>query len=175
MKKKRSFLGESLFANARNAAAGSLRQLNPKITAKRPLDIFIFNVQKIENNNLNSHYEQLLYLETLGFNVNPVKIYCNGIDEAIEAIKKIGEDREKLKFGIDGAVVKVDNLEDRKILGTTYKVPKWAIAYKYPPEQKRNNFKRYSLPSRKNRSNYSMAILEPVKVARINYFKNNIA
>lgn len=175
LNEEREVLGESLFANARNAAAGSLRQLNPKITAKRPLDIFIFNVQKIENNNLNSHYEQLLYLETLGFNVNPVKIYCNGIDEAIEAIKKIGEDREKLKFGIDGAVVKVDNLEDRKILGTTYKVPKWAIAYKYPPEQKETILKDIVCQVGRTGAITPMAILEPVKVARINYFKNNIA
>ena len=175
LNEEREVLGESLFANARNAAAGSLRQLNPKITAKRPLDIFIFNVQKIENNNLNSHYEQLLYLETLGFNVNPVKIYCNGIDEAIEAIKEIGEDREKLKFGIDGAVVKVDNLEDRKILGTTYKVPKWAIAYKYPPEQKETILKDIVCQVGRTGAITPMAILEPVKVARINYFKNNIA
>ena len=175
LNEEREVLGESLFANARNAAAGSLRQLNPKIIAKRPLDIFIFNVQKIENNNLNSHYEQLLYLETLGFNVNPVKIYCNGIDEAIEAIKKIGEDREKLKFGIDGAVVKVDNLEDRKILGTTYKVPKWAIAYKYPPEQKETILKDIVCQVGRTGAITPMAILEPVKVSRINYFKNNIA
>ena len=93
LNEKREILGEPLFANARNAAAGSLRQLDSKITAERPLDIYIFNVQKLENNTFNSHYEQLMYLDKLGFNVNPVKIYCSGIKEAIEAIKKIGEDR----------------------------------------------------------------------------------
>lgn len=165
LNEQREVLGESLFANARNAAAGSLRQLDSKVTAKRPLDIYIFNVQKIENNSLNSHYEQLLYLDELGFNVNPVKIYCNGIDEAIEAIKKIGEDREKLKFGIDGAVIKVDNLDDRKVLGSTYKVPKWAIAYKYPPEQKETILKDIVCQVGRTGAITPMAILEPVRVA----------
>ena len=100
---------EEQFANARNAAAGSLRQLDSKITAKRPLDIYIFNVQKSDTVEFTSHYESLKYLEKLGFNVNPVKILCNDIEEAIAAIEKIGEDREKISFGIDGADVKVDN------------------------------------------------------------------
>ena len=89
LNEEREVLGQSLFANARNAAAGSLRQLDSKITKTRPLDIFIFNVQKLENNPFNSHYEQLNYLDKLGFNVNPVRILCNNIDEAIDAIKKI--------------------------------------------------------------------------------------
>ena len=136
LNEEREVWGQSLFANARNAAAGSLRQLDSKITKTRPLDIFIFNVQKLENNPFNSHYEQLNYLDKLGFNVNPVRILCNNIDEAIDAITKIGEDRENLSFGIDGAVIKVDNLDYREELGTTFKTPRWAIAYKYPPEQK---------------------------------------
>lgn len=144
---------------------GSLRQLDSKITAKRPLDIFIFNVQKLENNNINSHYEQLLYLEKLGFNVIPEKKYCNGINEAIEAIKKIGENRENLQFGIDGAVIKIDNLAERKILGTTYKVPRWAIAYKYPPEQKETVLKDIVCQVGRTGAITPMAILEPVKVA----------
>lgn len=115
---------------------GSLRQLNPKITAQRPLDIFIFNVQKLEGNTFNSHNEQLNYLKKLGFNVNPVHEYCTNIEQAINAIKKIGEDRDKLSFGIDGAVIKVDELDLRDALGVTAKTPRWAIAYKYPPEQK---------------------------------------
>ena len=136
LNEEREVLGEPLFANARNAAAGSLRQLDSKITKTRPLNIFIFNVQSLENNNFNSHYEQLEYLDNLGFNVNPVRVFCRNIEEAINAINKIGEQRENLKFGIDGAVIKVDNLKFREKLGTTYKVPRWAIAYKYPPEQK---------------------------------------
>lgn len=115
---------------------GSLRQLDSKKTAKRPLDIYIFNIQKLENNTFNSHYEQLMYLEKLGFNVNPVKKLCNGIESSIKEIERIGGIRERLGFGTDGAVIKVDNLELREALGTNFKTPRWAIAYKYPPEKK---------------------------------------
>ena len=127
---------DNKFANARNLAAGSLRQLDSNVTAKRPLDIYIFNVQKCDDLNFKSHYESLKYLEKVGFNVNPVKILCKDIKEAINAVEKIGEERENLSFGIDGAVIKVDDLELREKIGTTFKTPKWAIAYKYPPEQK---------------------------------------
>ena len=165
MNEERVVLGESLFANARNAAAGSLRQLDSKIAASRPLDIFIFNVQKIEDKNFNSHYEELLYLEKIGFNVNPVKIPCETIDESIKAIKKIGNDREKLSFGIDGAVIKVDNLELREKMGTTAKTPRWAIAYKYPPEKKETLLKDIVCQVGRTGAITPMAILEPVKVA----------
>ena len=165
MNEARSLEEESLFANARNAAAGSLRQLDSKVTASRPLDIYIFNVQKIEGKEFNSHYEELLYLEKLGFNVNPVKILCKNIEEAIEAVKKIGQDREKLTFGIDGAVIKVDNLSLREDLGTTAKTPKWAIAYKYPPEQKETLLKDIVCQVGRTGAITPMAILEPVNVA----------
>ena len=153
------------FANARNLAAGSLRQLDSSICKKRPLDIFIFNVQKSEDVEFTSHYESLIYMEKLGFNVNPVKVFCNSIEEAIEAINKIGNDRENLGFGIDGAVVKVDNLEQREVLGTTFKTPKWAIAYKYPPEQKETILKDIICQVGRTGAITPMAILEPVKVA----------
>ena len=156
---------EGQFANARNAAAGSLRQLDSKITAKRPLDIYIFNVQKSDTIKFTSHYESLKYLEKLGFNVNPVKILCNNIEEAIKAIEKIGKDREKISFGIDGAVVKVDNLELREKLGTTYKTPKWAVAYKYPPEKKETKLKNIVCQVGRTGAITPMAILEPVVVA----------
>lgn len=165
LNEEREVLGQSLFANARNAAAGSLRQLDSKITKTRPLDIFIFNVQKLENNPFNSHYEQLNYLDKLGFNVNPVRILCNNIDEAIDAITKIGEDRENLSFGIDGAVIKVDNLDYREELGTTFKTPRWAIAYKYPPEQKETLLRDIICQVGRTGAITPMAILEPVKVA----------
>ena len=165
MNEEREVLGESLFANARNAAAGSLRQLDSKIAASRPLDIFIFNVQKIEDKNFNSHYEELLYLEKIGFNVNPVKIPCETIDESIKAIKKIGNDREELSFGIDGAVIKVDNLELREKMGTTAKTPRWAIAYKYPPEKKETLLKDIICQVGRTGAITPMAILDPVKVA----------
>ncbi len=156
---------EELFANARNAAAGSLRQLDSNITKNRPLDIYIFNVQKIEGKNFESHYEELEYLEKLGFNVNPIRILCKNKDEIIEAIKEIGEKRENLSFGIDGAVVKVDNLKLREAMGTTTKVPKWAIAYKYPPEQKETILKDIVYQVGRTGVITPMAILEPVKVA----------
>ena len=165
MNQEREENEEELFANARNAAAGSLRQLDSNITKKRPLDIYIFNVQKIEGKEFNSHFEELEYLEKLGFNVNPVRIPCSNIEEVKKAINKIGEDRENLTFGIDGAVVKVDNLKLRTILGTTSKVPKWAIAYKYPPEQKETILKDIEFQVGRTGVITPLAILEPVRVA----------
>ena len=165
MNQERQENDEELFANARNAAAGSLRQLDSQITAKRPLDIYIFNVQKIEGKEFNSHYEELEYLEKLGFNVNPVRIPCTNIEEVKKAIQKIGEMREKLTFGIDGAVIKIDNLKFREILGTTVKVPRWAVAYKYPPETKETILKDIVCQVGRTGVITPMAILEPVKVA----------
>ena len=165
MNQEREENEEELFANARNAAAGSLRQLDSKITKKRPLDIYIFNVQKIEGKEFNSHFEELEYLEKLGFNVNPVRISCKTMEEIEEAIKKIGDDRENLTFGIDGAVVKVDDLKFREILGTTAKTPRWAVAYKYPPEKKETILKDIICQVGRTGVITPMAILEPVKVA----------
>lgn len=165
MNQEREENEEELFANARNAAAGSLRQLDSNITKNRPLDIYIFNVQKIESKEFNSHFEELEYLDKLGFNVNPVRIPCESKEEVIQAINKIGEDRESLTFGIDGAVVKVDDLNLRKIMGTTSKVPKWAIAYKYPPERKETILKEIVCQVGRTGVITPMAILEPVKVA----------
>ena len=165
MNEERQENEEELFANARNAAAGSLRQLDSKITEKRPLDIYIFNVQKIEGKEFNSHFEELEYLEKIGFNVNPVRIYCKNIEEVKKAIEKIGEMRENLTFGIDGAVVKVDNLKFREILGTTSKTPRWAVAYKYPPEKKETKLKDIICQVGRTGVITPMAILEPIKVA----------
>ncbi len=166
MNEERELNEEKTFANARNAAAGSLRQLDSKITAKRPLDIYIFNVQKIEGDiKFNSHYEELNYLKKLGFNVNPVLVPCKDIPEAIKAIEKIGDEREELTFGIDGAVIKVDDLNLREKMGTTTKVPRWAIAYKYPPEKKETLLKDIICQVGRTGAVTPMAILEPVKVA----------
>mgnify|MGYP005757245321 FL=1 len=153
------------FANARNAAAGSLRQLDSKITASRPLNIYIFNVQKCEDIHFTTHYESLLYLEKLGFNVNPVKILCKNMQEVRLAIEKIGNMRDKLDFGIDGAVVKVNDLELREKVGTTYKTPRWAVAYKYPPEKKETLLKDITCQVGRTGAITPMAILEPVYVA----------
>ena len=165
MNQERQEKGEELFANARNAAAGSLRQLDSKITATRPLNIYIFNVQKLKGRDFDSHYEELEYLNDLGFNVNPVRIYCKTIEEIEKAIYQIGEDRENLTFGIDGAVVKVDDLKFREILGSTAKTPRWAVAYKYPPEKKETKLKDIKCQVGRTGVITPMAILEPVKVA----------
>lgn len=165
---------EERFANARNAAAGSLRQLDSRITAKRPLDIYIFNIQKIENKKILNHYEGLEYLSKLGFNVNPVRILCKDINEVLNAIKKIGNDRENLSFGIDGAVVKVNNLELREKIGTTFKTPKWAVAYKFPPEQKETIVKDIICQVGRTGAITPMAILEKVNVAGSNISKTTL-
>ena len=165
MNEERQANEEPLFANARNAAAGSLRQLDSSITAQRPLDIYIFNVQKSDSIEFKSHIESLEYLEKLGFNVNPVKVPCYSVEEVIKEIENIGENREDLTFGIDGAVIKVDDLNQREALGTNFKTPKWAIAYKYPPEQKETILKEIALQVGRTGAITPMAILEPVKVA----------
>lgn len=165
LNEEREVLGETLFANARNAAAGSLRQLDSKIAASRPLDIYIFNVQKSDSIKFKSHYESLKYLEKLGFNVNPVKVLCKNINQVIKEIEKIGDNRENLSFGIDGAVIKVDDLELREEIGVTFKTPKWAIAYKYPPEQKETILKDIICQVGRTGVITPMAILEPIKLA----------
>lgn len=166
LNKEQEVLGKPLFANARNAAAGSLRQLDAKITEQRPLDIYIFNVQKFaEDEMFESHFEELNYLAKLGFNVVPFRKLCHNIDEAVEAINEIGDMRENLTFGIDGAVVKVDNLKLREKLGDTFKVPRWAIAYKYPPEKKETILKDIICQVGRTGVITPMAILKPVKVA----------
>lgn len=127
---------EKPFKNPRNAAAGSLRQKNPKITAERNLAIFIFNIQQIRGKVLHSHKESLDYLKTLGFTTVPFYYQCDTIVEALEKIEDIGSNRGGLSFDIDGAVVKVDDFSQREAMGSTAKFPKWAVAYKYPPEEK---------------------------------------
>ena len=127
---------EKPFKNPRNAAAGSLRQKNAQITKERQLDIFVFNIQQIKGETLTSHIQSLEYLKELGFTTLPFYYKCNGVDEVIEKIEEIGNKRGELAFGIDGAVIKVDDFNQRDILGSTSKFPKWAEAYKYPPEEK---------------------------------------
>ena len=127
--------GKALFANPRNAAAGSLRQLDPKIAAQRKLDILIFNVQLIEGVEFATHEESLKYLKDRKFKVVGAKFYSEA-PKVIRRIEEINDTREKFSFDIDGAVVKVNDLSQREHLGTTSKFPKWAAAYKYPPEIK---------------------------------------
>ena len=127
--------GKPLFANPRNAAAGSLRQLDPKIAAQRKLDILIFNVQLAEGVEFTSHEESLQFLRDLQFKVIPTKILRSS-EEVVDCVMAINEGRENLSCDIDGAVIKVNDLAQRTRMGTTSKVPKWAVAYKYPPEIK---------------------------------------
>lgn len=127
---------EKLFKNPRNAAAGSLRQKDPSVAARRNLDIFVFNVQQIEGKSLSGHKESLDFLKDQGFPVSPSYRQVSSAEEMMAEIRRIGENRETYAFGIDGAVVKVDDFSQREQLGSTAKYPKWAIAYKYPPEEK---------------------------------------
>ncbi len=133
---KQELMGETPAKNPRNAAAGSLRQKNSQITAERNLDIFIFNIQKISNKVFNSHIESLDFLKNLGFNVLPTYKLCESMDDTILEINKIGQSRGNLPYDIDGVVIKLDKLSAREEMGSTAKYPKWAIAYKFPPEEK---------------------------------------
>lgn len=127
---------EKPFKNPRNAAAGSLRQKNSAITAKRSLDVFIFNIQQIEGVEITKHDESLEYLKKLGFPILPFYYTCDSITEVLDSVQKIGDQRGSLDFAIDGAVIKVNDFAQREALGSTAKYPKWAEAYKYPPEEK---------------------------------------
>lgn len=128
--------GEVPFKNPRNAAAGSLRQKNPKITAERKLDIFVFNVQKFDGADFSDHKNSIEFLKQVGFVTVPFCTPCKNIEEAKAELQRIGEIRSSLSFDIDGAVIKVNDFSQRKTLGSTAKFPRWAIAYKYPPEEK---------------------------------------
>lgn len=128
--------GEEPFANPRNAAAGSLRQLDSSIAAKRNLDIFVFNIQKIEGKEIKTHLEGLEFLRTAGFKVIDNDKKFTSIDDVLKEIENISSERSSLYYDIDGAVIKVNNLAEREILGSTSKTPRWAIAFKYPAEQK---------------------------------------
>lgn len=127
--------GKPLFANPRNAAAGSLRQLDPRIAAKRRLDIYIFNLQHVDNNGMTSHAETLEYMQNLGFPVVPYNLLSSK-EDILSAVEEIDRNRSALPCDIDGAVIKVDSIVMREKLGVTAKYPKWAVAYKYPPEVK---------------------------------------
>ncbi len=135
LNKKREQNGEQLFKNPRNAAAGSLRQLDSKITASRKLDIFIFNIQECDKS-FSTHSEGLKFLQELGFKIIPYLSVLNTYDEIIQKIEMIGEMRQNLEFDIDGIVIKVNNIPLRDEYGDTGAVPKWAVAYKFPPEEK---------------------------------------
>ena len=156
---------EKPFKNPRNAAAGSLRQKNPKITAKRGLDIFVFNLQQLEGHTTSGHKESLDYMKELGLTVVPSYKAVTDIDAAIEEIRRIGSSRGQFGFDIDGAVVKVDDFAQRELLGSTSKFPKWAVAYKYPPEEKVTKLLDIEVAVGRTGVLTPTAIFEPVQLA----------
>ncbi|MCX7710319.1 MAG: NAD-dependent DNA ligase LigA [Clostridia bacterium] len=158
-------LEQPLFANPRNAAAGSLRQLDPKIAAARKLNIFIFNIQRIEGKSFTKHSETLEYLKYLGFKVSPDYKVLRNIEAVMNRIHEIGEERGELPFEIDGAVVKVNSLNQRDILGSTTKTPRWAVAYKYPAEKKQTVIKDIWVNVGRTGVLTPNAVLEPVRLA----------
>ncbi|MBQ4088042.1 MAG: NAD-dependent DNA ligase LigA [Clostridia bacterium] len=157
--------GEPLFANPRNAAAGSLRQLDSSIARERELDIFVFNIQKEEGLNIQTHREGLLKLKALGFKVVEQNEEFSTIEEAFAQVERIGEMRDSLPFDIDGAVIKVNDLEARKVLGSTAKCPRWAVAYKYPAETKKTKLLDIIIQVGRTGKITPNAVLTPVRVA----------
>lgn len=153
-----------IFANPRNCAAGTMRQLDPSVVAERDLSIFVFNLQAVQGKNFTSHAETLDWLETQGFSA-PRYFKCVTEEEVWNAITLIGETRGELPFGIDGAVVKLDNLADREKLGASSKVPRWAVAYKYPPEEKEAKVLDIEVNVGRTGRLTPLAILEPVRLA----------
>lgn len=162
---QREIDGEPLFANPRNAAAGSLRQLDPKIAAKRKLDIFVFNVQRISEEKFDNHYDSLMYLKEHGFKVIPDFRKLSEIDGIINEINDIAERRGELGFDIDGVVIKVNSFAQREKLGSTAKAPRWAAAYKFPPEKKKTKLTDIVLNVGRTGVLTPNAVLEPVRLA----------
>ena len=164
LNEEREKRGEALFANPRNAAAGSLRQLDPKIAAQRRLDIAVFNIQWAENEDFHSHTQSINYLADKGFKVIP-HVVCSSLGEAVAQVQAIGEGRENYPFDIDGAVIKVDDLAQRQTLGSTAKFPRWAAAYKYPPEVKPSRLTDIVIQVGRTGVLTPKAVLEPVRLA----------
>lgn len=157
---------EKPFKNPRNAASGSLRQKDPRVTSTRALDIFVFNIQQKEGGEeLHSHKQSLDYLKSLGFTVIPEYTLCENIDEALKVIKSIGERRGELPFDIDGAVIKTDSFSMRRTLGSTAKFPKWAVAFKYPPEEKETKLLDIEIGVGRTGVLTATAVFEPVTLA----------
>lgn len=165
LNEQREASGEPVFANPRNAAAGSLRQLDSRIAAERKLDIFVFNLQRIEGKELSSHSQSIEYLASLGFKVIPERDVYTNIDDAYKEVLRIGESRGELAFDIDGAVVKVNSFAQREFLGSTSKTPKWAAAYKFPAEQKQTELLDIILQVGRTGAVTPNAVLDPVRIA----------
>ena len=157
--------GKPLLANPRNAAAGTLRQLDTSLVKERKLSIFVFNVQKISGIEVTKHSEGLKLCKDVGIQTIEYSKVCKGVKEVLKAIEDIGKKRDNLAYDIDGAVVKVNDLKLRETMGTTSKVPKWAVAYKYPPEEKETKVIDIKVQVGRTGQVTPMAIIEPVKIA----------
>ncbi len=157
--------GDVLFKNPRNAAAGSLRQKDSKITAKRRLDIFIFNVQQVNGRSYDTHTQSLDDLKAMGFKVLPSYKICREASEIKAEIDRIGNERAKFGFDIDGVVIKVNRLSQRDIMGSTSKTPKWAVAYKYPPEEKETKLLDIEVNVGRTGAITPVAVFEPILLA----------
>lgn len=162
---KQEIDGEQPAKNPRNAAAGSLRQKDSRVTAERELDIFIFNIQQSEGTELHSHKDSLEFMRELGFKVIDGYEAFTDIEKAIEKINSIGEKRGKLPYDIDGAVIKVDDFKDRSVLGATAKVPKWAVAFKYPPEEKETILNKIEINVGRTGALTPVAVFDPISLA----------
>lgn len=163
--KRQELLGEAPPKNPRNAAAGSLRQKNPEITAQRGLDIFVFNIQRITEKTFKTHIETLDFVKSLGFHTLPTYNVCKNIEEAVAEIERIGNTRGDIDYDIDGAVVKVNNLAYREELGSTSKFPKWAAAFKYPPEEKQTVLESIEINVGRTGALTPTAIFSPIQLA----------
>lgn len=163
--KKQEEIGGKIYQTPRNLAAGTLRQLDSSIVRERNLDMFIFNLEIAQGENFESHSQSLKWLESQGFEISPDIIQCKTADEVWSNVVKIGQERWNLEYPIDGCVIKVDNFKDRELLGSTSKVPKWAIAYKYPPEQKETILEDIIIQVGRTGRLTPLAILKPVLLA----------
>lgn len=163
--KKQELNEEKTFKNPRNAAAGSLRQKDPKITSQRGLDIFVFNIQQIDGKDLQTHKQSLDYIKSLGFKTIPFYNEFDNIDDVIKELDRIGSIRGTLPFDIDGAVIKVNRFDQREKLGSTAKCPKWALAWKYPPEEKQTKLIDIEINVGRTGVLTPTAVFEPVLVA----------
>ncbi len=157
--------GKQLLANPRNAAAGTLRQLDPMLVKERGLSIFVFNIQKIADKKVTNHSEGLQLCSNAGIKTIEYSKVCVGAREVLKAIEEIGKKRENLPYDIDGAVVKINNLSLRETLGTTSKVPKWVVAYKYPPEERETKLLDIKVQVGRTGQVTPLAIIQPVRVA----------
>ena len=161
---RREIAGEPLLANPRNAAAGSMRQQDPRVARERMLDIIVFNIQLAQGREFTSHMDALDALADFGFPAVP-HACCRTMAECQAEIRRLGDDRESFPYDIDGAVIKVDSLAQREILGSTAKAPRWAVAYKYPPEVKESRVKDILVQVGRTGVLTPKAVVEPVRLA----------